>query len=479
MDTQEHPNQEPSGGRPARKNKRTFGAIALCFGVVSLLLLLGVGISLLLSFLNGALAGSDLTLVKTTAIICVVLCAVSMVFAVLTFFRKGQKKGMAVAAVILSLLMTVLCAVGLYLYEYTIGNLKQDEQFNNLSHEELNVVQIADDGEVVRETEDINAAMNEENRELAESQIYNDRFDKTIEWEYIDYADIPADARKLIEAQPPASPSYLLKGSDQITNYLLFGLDVGGASDSIMLMSVDRAHKKLKMISLPRDSYVWIEKWGTYSKLAYPYFWGGAEMAVQTVNKNFYLDITDYVTVDFDQLAALVDLVGGVDVELDYDEVYAMRHKQSGLYVGMNHLYGEAALYYARIRKSNASDNELNRTGRQREVLMSMMQSVKQMPLADYPAFIRECLGMCTTSIAADELLDIAFEVAQGNYTVEAYNLLELKGVEYWGGVFGEAQYFYCVMDLQRASDAIYKTIYEDLYLSGFAMNKEIDDSTQ
>ena len=99
-------------------------------------------------------------------------------------------------------------------------------------------------------------------------------------------------------------------------------------------------------------------------------------------------------------------------------------------------------------------------------MLTSLLQSAKQTRVGDFPRLIRNCLGMCTTSLDAPELLDIALEVVQGNYTIESYSLIESVG--YWGGVFGDAQYFYCVYDINRASDWIYRTIYEDLYISSY-----------
>ncbi|MBO2526995.1 MAG: hypothetical protein CW335_02270, partial [Clostridiales bacterium] len=73
----------------------------------------------------------------------------------------------------------------------------------------------------------------------------------------------------------------------------------------------------------------------------------------------------------------------------------------------------------------------------------------------------------CTTSFRTDELMEICLEAVQNRYTVESYAVLE--NVNYWGGILGQEQYFYCVYDLNRASDWIYRTIYEDLYLSGYA----------
>ena len=94
------------------------------------------------------------------------------------------------------------------------------------------------------------------------------------------------------------------------------------------------------------------------------------------------------------------------------------------------------------------------------------MESVRQMPVTEFPAFIRSCLGMCTTSFDGKELMDIALEVAQNNYTIESYSII--NEVEYWGGILGKERYFYCVYDLNKASDVIYRIIYEDLYVSGY-----------
>ena len=81
------------------------------------------------------------------------------------------------------------------------------------------------------------------------------------------------------------------------------------------------------------------------------------------------------------------------------------------------------------------------------------------------PGFVRDCLGMCATSFEAETLLTMAAETLGQNYTVEQYFFPEGQ-VDWWAGLIKE--YFYYVYDLRRASDRIYRIIYEELYISGY-----------
>lgn len=459
MEQNNYEDQQTVGYRRPERNrrkKRTLGVTSLLLALAALFALLAFCVYALLSYRAGTLAGSDVQLGQNVVIAATFLSVLAVIPASVSFFLRRQKKGMSVAGLLLAMLVLVTCSLGLYAYRYMFGTLKQGEK---LDQEQLNVVKLEENGEIIRENEVQGSTVSPE-------EIEQKTFDQEIEWEAIDYDELPEEARKLLDGAAPAGPSYLLDGSEQVTNFLLFGLDRVSSSDSIILLSVDDAHRKIKMISIPRDSYVRIPEWGTYAKLTYSYHWGGAQMAIGTINQNLSLNVKDYIAVDFGQLADIVDLVGGVEVELDWDEVYYLRNEQDNLTAGKCLLMGDAALVYSRIRKSNASDNEIKRTGRQRQVLTSLMQSVQRMPIGDYPGFIRSCLGMCTTSFSAEELMDIALKAVQGGYTIESYALLE--NVDYWGGIFGEEQYFYCVYDLHRASDWIYRTVYEDLYVSGY-----------
>ena len=432
---------------PRRKRRKTMGVIAVCLAFLTLLALAAVGAYAFLRFRGNLLSGSDLTLFTVVIIACAAVAGVALILAVTTLFLRRQRKGLAVAGLLISLVVLLICVAAMYIYQYIFADLRHDEAMNALAEAELNVVEI-DNGEVIRETETLESTASVEELERLSRE-------KEVEFEHLTDGDIPEEALAKMDAGDPVGPSYLLSGSEQITNFLLFGTDVNDSSDSIIVLSLDRAHSKIKLISIPRDSYVLMPQWGSYAKLAYAYTWGGAQLAISTVNRNYALNVMDYVTVDFEQLKEIIDLLGGVDVELGEED-----------YGYSSHMTGAQALRYSRDR----SDSELNRTKRQRRVVTAILDAVRQMPITEYPSFIRTCLGMCTTSFSSSELIELCMEVTQNSYSVESFSVLE--HVDYWGGKLGEMQYFYVVYDLNRASDWMYRTIYEDLYVSGYEAEK-------
>lgn len=456
---QREPAERPAGYRRPEKNrkKRTLGEASVLVSVLALLALGGYGVYLISRFRAGSLAGADVQRLHRAALAAAALGALSLVLAVVALCLRRQRKGLATFGLALGLVTLLSSGAAAYAYGYVFGELQTDDHFGRLPQEALGIVQVAPDGEVVRQTQPPTTVDPAEVETLPGMPI---------EWEDLDYEELPPEARSRLDGQRPAGPSYLLEGADQVQNFLLFGLDALGSSDSIILLSLDNAHQKIKMISIARDSYVLSPLWGTYNKLAYAYNWGGAQLAVSTVNQNFFLDVQDYISVNFEQLEHIVDLVGGVDVELNAAEVNYVRQAQPDAHTGLCHLNGAAALAYARIRSSDSDDTEIKRTGRQREVLASILKSLRERPVTKYPAFIRACLGMCTTSLDSSALTDLALKAALGNYTVESYALIEQ--VDFWGGILGDERYFYCVYDLQHASDRLYRLIYEDLYLSGY-----------
>ena len=124
----------------------------------------------------------------------------------------------------------------------------------------------------------------------------------------------------------------------QIQNIALFGVDAReedddtGRSDSLMILTVDKRHNKLKLTSILRDSEVQIEGYGS-DKITHAYAYGGPELAIKTLNQNFYLDIQDYVTVNFFQMAKIVDAFGGVDLTITEDEMHEINNNLTALYL--------------------------------------------------------------------------------------------------------------------------------------------------
>lgn len=442
------------------QRSRKFGLCAFAVAMISLCVLIAIGAKLLLSFRAGTLAASDVSLVTNGMLASGIIALAGLVLAIVTFCLRGQRKGFAAFATVIALAVFLLSGAVTYFYHYMFGTVTQDEEFVELSKEELHVVEPDAQGRIDFEKEQIDIA-------LSKQEIEQKIAMHKVEWEYLVDEDIPTEALAYMNQKSPTKKGYLDSKSEEISNYLLFGLDRSGASDSVMIFSMDRVHKKVKLISLPRDSYVKIPEWGTYTKLTYAYTAGGSKTAVGTVNRNYSMNVADYISVEIDNLKKIIDYVGGVEITLDSDELYYMEvYGHKGLQIGKNHMNGAQALTYSRMRDSSRNDNEIKRTGRQREVLQSLFDTVMDMPVGDYPSLVRYCMELCTTSFETARLLGLVMEAVGNGYTFEQYALVD--HVDYWGGQFGPSNYFYVVYDLDCASDAIYRLIYEDLYASGY-----------
>lgn len=442
------------------KKSSVWGILSLAALFVALSLFGYLGFTALNAYRNRDFSGIDIGRCLLFVRLIVAFGIGAGVCALVSFFSPRQKKALGIISMIIALLLVLTCGALLYAYDYIFGTMEQDKEFAKIGEEELYIPPVKDDGAIDFEKE-------QQIEIVPEEEVKQQLSLQELEWEYLSDATVPEEARPFMFAQSPLTPCYLRPGADQIENILLFGLDRAGSSDSVIILSMDRAHKKIKLISIARDSYVKIPEWGAYTKLTYAYNAGGAKTAVGTVNYNYKLNIKDYVTINFEDLSAVIDMAGGVNVDLDYDEIYYMNARGfMNLSYGMNHLNGEAAVVYSRMRHSSYKDSEETRTGRQREVLMSLYASAKEMPFNSYPDLVREAMELCRTSLDRDRILTMLMQAVSDGYTIENHALISM--VDYWGGQFGPSNYFYLVYDLDAAGDTLYRLIYEDYYISGY-----------
>ena len=211
-------------------------------------------------------------------------------------------------------------------------------------------------------------------------------------------------------------------GNTGIVNIALFGVDqregdTAFRSDAIMVLSVDKPAGKLKLSTIMRDSLVEIEGYGQ-QKITKAYYYGGPELAVKTLNQNFDLNIREYATVNFQQMAAIIDAVGGVEIDISEAERQnannSIREQSevAGLpadYIesaGLQTLSGTQAVAYARIRYVGNADFE--RTSRQREVLRKVFDKALDMNPLQYPEFARKFLPTVETSLDLGDILSLA-----------------------------------------------------------------------
>ena len=209
--------------------------------------------------------------------------------------------------------------------------------------------------------------------------------------------------------------------TDDIVNIALFGIDnhseviesknqtLKGRSDAIIVLSINKTQKTVKLTSVLRDSWVPVEINGTdqYRKINAAYENGGALLAVKTLNRHFGLDIADYVTVSINQLKGVIDKVGGIDVEVsakerDYINQCLPKNEKKITKTGMVHLNGIQAVYYSRIRKI---DGEFSRAARHQEVVFAIFKKILSKPVTEYPSLLRSILALVETSLDYDEIL--------------------------------------------------------------------------
>lgn len=214
------------------------------------------------------------------------------------------------------------------------------------------------------------------------------------------------------------------KYDNQIINIALFGVDrrdekERGRADSTMILTVDFKHNKLKLSSLMRDMYLDIEGHGE-TKFNHAYAYGGAPLAIKTINQTFETDIRDYVTVDFFTLEKIIDEIGGVEIDVKENEYLQINKYMIEVakiqkedivnleHAGLQTLSGKQAVSYARIRSVGNGDFE--RTERQRKVLSQMISKVQGMNKSELPSLVMKVLPYVETSLSPNTVIDMGLQ---------------------------------------------------------------------
>lgn len=258
-------------------------------------------------------------------------------------------------------------------------------------------------------------------------------------------AQVPELVKEVVEGEPKLQEAPVVsEDKEDITvktlteeeetyrNIVLFGVDSrekvllnGTRSDTIMIASVNEQTQEVKLVSVYRDTFLNIGE-DTYNKANVAYAYGGPSRAVEMLNKNLDLEITDYVTVGFSGLIDTVDAVGGVMIKLTEEEVgylnsyqICMAEELGREYIPVEHageqvLNGMQATAYCRIRYTAGSD--FKRTQRQREVLIRILEKAKTMSFVEINAAIDAILPKVATSLDMKEILEIAANARE--YTV-------------------------------------------------------------
>ena len=198
---------------------------------------------------------------------------------------------------------------------------------------------------------------------------------------------------------------------------LLMGVDTGsgsrsdtwkGNSDSMLLLSVNPQTKKTVMMSLERDILTQIDEKGetTEAKLNAAYAYGGAELAIATIEKLMNIHIDRYVMINMQGLVQLVDAVGGIEVNNTFDFPISIEENEpeytATVEPGKHLINGDQALVYARMRYQDP-EGDYGRQKRQREVIRKVVEKVLSLnSISHYQAILRAVSKNMQTNVALD-----------------------------------------------------------------------------
>lgn len=225
-----------------------------------------------------------------------------------------------------------------------------------------------------------------------------------------------------------------VEDKEEYWTFAIFGVDArdstlgkGNRSDSIILASLNLKTDEVKLTSIYRDTLVDIPGYG-YDKMTHAYAFGGPELAISTLNHNFDLDIKDYVTVNFAVTEDIIDLMGGIEMDIQSNEVKWLNgyvHSLAGegadtdvKYIdgpGLQTLTGSQAVAYARIRYTGGGDYK--RAKRQRMVINAAFEKAQTCSLSTLNEVIQTMFSHINTNLTVTDMLSLVKDIA--NYKIE------------------------------------------------------------
>ena len=239
-------------------------------------------------------------------------------------------------------------------------------------------------------------------------------------------------------------------------NIALLGIDSraddyspGNRSDCIIIASLNEKTNEVKLTSVYRDTYVYVEENGNkkLDKITHAYAYGGAQNTLKSLNEALDLNITEYVTVNFDAVIAAVDALGGITINIDSSELKYINDyidatsSSSGVSsshitrTGSQELDGVQAVAYSRIRYTAGGDYK--RTERMRDVISAMLAKAQTLSLGQLNSFANTILPRISTNITSGEILGLIPSLATINVSDSQGWPYEVKGITLnaWYGV--------------------------------------------
>lgn len=268
------------------------------------------------------------------------------------------------------------------------------------------------------------------------------------------------------ETAPPI-PEATVNEDDDVLNILLIGTDerttkynTNARADSMILVSINKDKNTVKLVSLERGIGVPIlegDKAGEYDLLTHIFRWGGADLLVKTVEHCFKVDVNHYVRLNFASVEKIIDCIGGIDMELSSAEAEALTRKdEAPLTAGVNRMDGEVALRYARLRHI---DSDWQRVGRQRKVILAVVEELKGSSLLELNELADEVLPLIQTNLTKLEIAELILYAP--NFLTSEFDQMTIPKQGTYGGMNIRKGAGAFAVDYDINNDILYRFLYE------------------
>lgn len=251
-----------------------------------------------------------------------------------------------------------------------------------------------------------------------------------------------------------------------VINVLLIGADSRdgtntGNTDVMMIVSLNKETKEITLCSLLRDSYIYVEgiNRSSYTKLNAAFSMGGADCLVKTVENNYKIKIDNYVMVNFESFATIIDAMGGIELDITQAESdYIEGRFHIDMPVGENvTVNGEQALCYCRTRAIYSS-GDVKRTENQRIVIEAIMDKVKNASVSDLYRYLEILLPEIYTGYRESEILSLGMEALTNGWA--KYNRTQIEAPASDCRQAGDADMWIWVVDYQKAAHDLQLALY-------------------
>ena len=355
--------------------------------------------------------------------------------------KKKKRRVLPIILIILGSILLLILAFALFFY-FKMKNMSKNAPptvptaivLPDVTAKPADLVDVEDPGYVtIPDDRGASELTDEEKKIIDELPVPND--DPSVPLDPSDPDYEPFDPEIM---EPGDDPIYYVPPiNGNVLNVLVLGNDAKaderdhGRTDVMQILSYNKTTRKAKLVSIIRDTYIYIPGRDKWNRINTAFRYGGVGLAMNTLNVNFGLDIQHYIRVDFTTMPELIDAIGGIDVELTVSEIRYLNHMISSSNIpevaGVYHLNGRQALRHARNR--TVGNHVWARANRHNQILNAVLEKMKQTenPVA-LMALMYQLVDKLDTNLPVETMVSLGVDVVFGGSISVNSRLMPFEG---------------------------------------------------